>query len=200
MKEEGVTLVEALVALVLGAAVLAAVLSTVRIAAKGADRARAASADAEGFARAGAILAGDAVHVVWTGDDEGRPMFPGQPDTVSLPQMPRPLVPQPMPKGPVSVVYHLAGFGAGTVLTRTEAGRPVTLWQSPGRLEFRFLDAKGGNGSAIGPTSTPCREPLPWPTPEEGTPRLVAELPPLLPTACATGPGPACPLPAEAFP
>ena len=67
MKEEGVTLVEALVALVLGAAVLAAVLSTVRIAAKGADRARAASADAEGFARAGAILAGDAAHAVWTG-------------------------------------------------------------------------------------------------------------------------------------
>lgn len=198
MREDGFTLVEALVALVLGAAVLAAVLSTVKIAAKGAERARVASADAENFARAGAIMAGDAAHAVWIGDGEGRPRFLGQPDTVELPQMARPLVPMSMPKGPVSVVYHIVGQGAVTVLTRTEGGRPVALWHTPGRLEFRFLDAKGAWQRGWEDTQALPRA-FAVADPGEGTPRLVAEIPALLPMACAAGPGPACPLPAEAF-
>ena len=199
MKEDGFTLTEALVALALGAVVIGAVLSTVRIAAKGAERARLVAADAESFARAGAILSGDAAHAVFIGDDEGRPRFEGDASRILLPEMPRPLAPEPLPSGPLEVTYQIAPAGPDSVLTRSEGAQTVALWESPGRLEFRFLDA-GGEWQRDWRDVHTLPRAFAVTDPGEGTPRLVAALPALLPMACATGPGPACPLPEEAFP
>ncbi len=209
MREEGFTLIEALVALALGAMVLASVLSTVKVAAQGAERARVATADAESFARAGTILAGDAAHALFVGNDAGHPLFLGRSDEVMLPEVPRDPGPQGMPRGAIAVVYHIAQGTHGAVLTRTEAplingrigdmGPQASLWQTPGRLEFRFLDA-GGSWQREWTSRTELPRALAVADPGEGTPRLASALPDLLPMACATGPGPACPLAAEDFP
>jgi prepilin-type N-terminal cleavage/methylation domain-containing protein len=209
VREDGFTLVEALVALVLGAVVLAAVLSTVRLAAQGAARAQAATADAEGFARAGTVLAGDAAHALWIGDEQGHPLFHGDAVEVDLPEVPRPLVASALPRGPVGVIYRIQQGPGGAVVTRAEAplqgrgfgaaGVAVPIWQSAGRLEFRFLDAKG-DWQAEWSDLIALPRAVAVTDPGDGTPRLVAELPDLLPLACAGGPGPACPLPLEAFP
>ena len=208
MKEDGFTLVEALVALVLGAMVLSAVLSTVRVAALGAARERMATSDAEGFARAGTILSGDAAHALWIGDDAGRPVFLGRSDEIDLPQAPRQATSGGMVRPPVMVVYRIRPGTRGAILTRAEApmaggaiggaAEPVVLWQAAGRLEFRFLDARGGwlrdwTARDAMPRALAVTDPA------LEVPQLVAALPDLVPLACASGPGPACPLPREAF-
>jgi type II secretory pathway pseudopilin PulG len=204
-REEGFTLIEALVALVLGAMVVAAVLSTVRIAAAGSARARAATADAEGFARAGTVLAGDAAHAFWVQDAEGRVVFAGQSDAATWPMVARELEPAALPLGPVMVVYAIVSRSDGAVLTRAEAqigadaGAAVPVWAVPGRLAFRYLDAAG-----VWQAEWSDRSRLPRAVavadPGDDVPRQVAALPDLLPFACAAGPDPECPLPAEAFP
>lgn len=207
-REEGFTLVEALVALALGAMVLAAVLATVRVAAKGADRARSTAADVEGAARAGTILAGDAAHALWIGDDAGRALFSGGPAEMMLPELPRLLGKAGLPPPPVAVVYRIRPVAGGQALTRAEAplagrvagapGPAIVLWTVPDRIEFRYLDTDGAwlrdwtRADAL-PRAIALAQP------GGGAPRLVAELPDLLPLACAAGPGAGCPLSAEAF-
>lgn len=214
-REAGFTLVEALVSLVLGAMVLAAVLSTVRVAAGVLSRARDTVADAEGFARAGTILAGDAAHALWIGDEEGRPLFVGLAAEVDLPMVPRPAVPGgasdavQADRPPVAVVYRIVPGQGGALVTRAEAamtggriglpGAAVPLWQARGRLEFRFLDDQG-RWLRDWPDPRALPRALAVADPALGVPQLVAALPDLVAQACAQGPGPACPLPFEVFP
>ena len=75
--EAGFTLIEALVALTLGVSVAAIVLSTLHIASYGATRALSVAAETEAFARAGAILSGDALHGLKLRDAQGEVIFRG---------------------------------------------------------------------------------------------------------------------------
>lgn len=205
-REAGFTLIESLVALALGAMVVSAVLSTVRVAAMGAKRATSANAEAEAFARAGTVLAGDADHALWLADGSGRPVFLGLSAAMDLPETPRPTASLPEP--PVLVAYRLEADATGTRLMRAEArldqaragawGAGVELWRADHRLEFRFLDS---SGAWLAEWSAQDRLPRAFALtdPAKGNPLLVAALPDLLPAACALGPGPACPLPAGEF-
>jgi FtsP/CotA-like multicopper oxidase with cupredoxin domain len=56
--------------------------------------------EAEAFARAGTVLAGDAAHALFLGDDEGRPLFEGRPESLMLPEQPRPLGAPGLPAPP----------------------------------------------------------------------------------------------------
>lgn len=179
-----------------------------RVAAAGAHRARVATSDAEQFARAGVVLAGDAGHAV-AGRPEGAafsdPDFLGTSLAVDLPIEPRPL--GGLPQALVVAQYRLVTDPKGTRLTRAEAplvgGRPgargavVTLWQGA-PMEFRFL---GPDGSWV--PDWP-RGPMPrafaLTDPGAESPVLIATLPDLLPAACTLGPGPDCPLAAQDFP
>lgn len=192
--EAGFTLIEALVALALGAMVVSAVLSTLHVAAAGAARAARATTEAEDFARAGTTLAADAAHAIWVDDGFGHPVFLGTSFAVDLPQLPRPMA---TPRPPAVVEYRIE---AGR-LTRTDRGegQPVTIWQAPGALEFRFLD-EAGDWQRDWTAKDRLPRAFAVTDPAAETPELVAALPDLLPLACARGPGPDCPLKPGDFP
>ena len=212
--EAGFTLVEALVALLLGAMVVSVVLSTVKIGAAAARRAEAAGQGADAFARAGAIIAGDALHARSLAAPEG-PLFTGGPRAVTFAAAPRPAPGDgPFPAAPVLLRYDLRHDPDGSTLLRAQApldadnrpgafAAPVTLWRAVGPAEFRYLDAQG----RWRPQWDPARQARAMPraiavvTQGDGAlPRLVGLIPDLVEPACALGPGAGCTLPAEAFP
>lgn len=210
--EDGFTLIEALVALALGVMVVAVVLSTVKTAALAASRSRAAVSDAEGFARAGTILAGDALHALrWTGDD-GNLFFEGGPTVVTFAQTPRPAGrAKGLPRPPVALRYELRPEAGGTGLWRAEAvlqpdrgagqfAEAVAIWHSGAAgEEFRYLDPAGQwlrnwTDAAALPRAFGLADPV-----QGQPPQLVAAFPDLIDADCATGAGPRCSLLAEAF-
>lgn len=210
-REDGFTLIEALVALALGVMVVAVVLSTVKTAALAASRSRAAVSDAEGFARAGTILAGDALHALrWTGDD-GALFFKGAPNSVIFAQTPRPTGrADGLPRPPVALRYELRPEAGGMGLWRAEAvlqpgggagqfAAAVAIWHSGAGEEFRYLDPAGQwlrnwTDTAALPRAFGLADPV-----QGQPPQLVAAFPDLIDADCATGAGPRCSLPAEAF-
>jgi len=203
--EEGFTLIEALVALALGVSVVAVVLSTLHIAASGATRAGSIAAEAEGFARAGAVLAADAQHALHLRDAQGNTVFNGQPLSVSFP-----MVPRFGGAGPRLVRYDLLSLTDGTTLQRSEAsllasgapgpfGPAQSIWHAAGPWELRYLDDKSvwrrdwsgpGLPRAFGLVSLNAPQ----------TVELVAAIPALIEPECALGPGPDCSLAAGVFP
>ena len=188
MSEEGFTLIETLVALALGAMVVGAVLSTVKVAASGARRAAEASASAEAMARAGAVLQGDADHALWQAAGGGRAVFLGDTAEMVLPELPRD------GGAPGLVRYRLAAEAGGTALMRDD-GTELRLWGAPGALSFRFLAGDG----AWRPAWTDPGLPRAFALSDGSGIVLATELPDLLPLACTRGPGADCPLPSEAF-
>ena len=202
--EDGFTLIEALVALALGVSVVAVVLSTLHMASNGAAKAVRVAAEVEGFARAGAVLAGDARHGLRLADGRGALVFQGQPLRVMFPALPRD------GGGPVVLDYAWRPALGGSDLTRVEAavlaegaagpfGQAQTIFHANGPWEFRYLDAKGiwrrewaapGLPRAFGLVALAAPQSV----------ELVAEFPDLAEPDCALGPGPACSLLAEVFP
>ena len=195
--EDGFTLIEALVALALGVSVVAVVLSTLHVASTGAGKAVAVAAEAEGFARAGAVLAGDARHSLLRRDDSGNVIFTGRPETVAFPALSR------ADGAPVLVEFALRPAMAGMTLTRAEApllaegagqaGLALAIWQAPDGWEFRFLDDKGnwlrewtakGLPHAFGLVALTAPQAV----------ELIAAFPDLMEPACTRGPGPSCSL------
>ena len=201
--EAGFTLIEALVALALGVSVVAVVLSTLHIASNGATRAVSVAAEAEGFARAGAVLAGDARHSLLLRDGRGDVVFHGTPQNVTFPAVAR------FGGGPVVLKFDLRPAVASTDLTRSEAvwlaegpgpmGLGQNVWHGPGPWEFRYLDDKGawlrewtakGLPRAFGLVALTAPQAV----------ELVAAFPDLMEPDCALGPGPYCSLAAGVFP
>ncbi len=201
--EEGFTLIEALLALALGVSVVAVVLSTLHVASNGATKAVSVAAEAEGFARAGVVLAGDARHGLLMRDARGVVIFHGQPQSVTFPSVAR------FGGAPAVLEFDLRPAVTGTDLTRAEAvmlaegpgpmgpGQPI--WRGPGAWEFRYLDDKGAwlrewtaqdLPRAFGLVSLNAPQAV----------ELVAAFPDLMEPDCALGPGPKCSLDAGVFP
>ena len=203
--EDGFTLIEALVALALGVAVVVVVLSTLHIASNGAARAVSAAAQAESFARAGAILAGDAQHGLRVRDGTGAVLFDGQAQSLNFPYMSR-----FTPGTPALLRYALVPAQGGTDLTRDEAvllaqgaagpfAAAQPIWHGAGLWEFRYLNAAGAwqrDWSDPDPPHAFGLVSLNAPQAVE----LVATFPDLIEAECALGPTPDCRLPAEVFP
>ena len=203
--EAGSTLIEALVALSLGVAVVVVVLSTLHIASNGAARAVSAAAQAESFARAGAILAGDAQHGLRVRDGTGAVLFDGQAQSLNFPYMSR-----FTPGTPALLRYALVPAQGGTDLTRAEAvllaqgaagpfAAAQPIWHGAGLWEFRYLNAAGAwqrDWSDPDPPHAFGLVSLNAPQAVE----LVATFPDLIEAECALGPTPDCRLPAEVFP
>jgi type II secretory pathway component PulJ len=203
--EGGFTLIEALVALALGVSVVAVVLSTLRIASNGATRAVAVAAEAETFARAGAVLVGDAMHALKLRNARGTAIFTGQPLQVSFPATPR-----FVRAVPLIVRYDLRPAVNGTDLVRSEAallaeGLPgpaspgQTIWHGAGQWELRYLDDKSAWRRDWSLADLPRAFGLVALNAPQ-TVELVAAFPALVEPECALGPGEACSLPATAFP
>lgn len=199
--EAGFTLIEALVALVLGVAVVGLVLSTLKAASAGARRAQAVAAETEAFARAAQVLAGDAGHALMV------------PAALTVQGGPRDLRFAALPRdggAPLALAYGLGpGPGGDSLLIRAEApvlargiggfGPGVTIWQAPGPWELRYLDPRGRwLRDWRGPDLPRAFGLVALAAPQ--VVELVAEFPALMPPACARGPGPDCPLPAGVFP
>ncbi len=203
--EAGFTLIEALVALTLGMSVTGIVLSTLHIASNGATRSVSVAAEAEAFARAGAILSGDALHGLKLLDARGEVIFSGQPTIVSFPT-----TSLFGGSAPVVLRYELRPGIDFTDLVRSEAallsggaagpfGAGQTIWHGVGKWELRYLDDKttwgrdwSGSGlpRAFGLVSLNAPQTL----------KLVVAFPLLIEAHCALGPGPQCSLPEEVFP
>lgn len=203
--EAGFTLIEALVALALGMAVVVVVLSTLRIASNGAARAVAVAEQVESFARTGAILAGDARHGLLVRTAAGAVLFDGQAQSVIFPYVAR--FTQSMP----SVLrFSLVPAQGGSDLTRAEAvllaqgatgpwSADQTLWHAPGPWEFRYLDAAGTWQRAWSAPDLPRAFGLVALAAPQAV-ELVAAFPDLIEADCALGPGPDCRLAPEVFP
>lgn len=203
--EAGFTLIEALIALVLGVSVVAVVLSTLRIASNGATRAVSVAAEAEAFATAGAVLTGDVRHGLKLRTAQGEVIFTGQPLAVSFPTTPR-----FAGGGPLILRYNLRPAADGTDLVRLEApmlatGAPgpagvgQTIWHGAGSWELRYLDDK----STWRRDWTGADLPRAFGLAALNAPQtveLVGSFALLIEPDCALGPGPNCSLPAEVFP
>lgn len=203
--EAGFTLIEALVALALGVAVVAVVLSTLHIASTGATRAVTVAAEAEAFARAGSVLAGDAQHGLLVRDASGAAQFQGHPRSLTFPAMAR-----FHPGERIILRFDLSADGAGSDLMRTEqvllaqgasgpATAPQPIWRGAGVWEFRYL---GPDGSWLREW-TQLDPPRAFGLVSVAAPQaveLVAAFPDLIEAACALGPGPDCRLDPVIFP
>ena len=203
--EAGFTLIEALVALTLGVSVATIALSTLHIASNGASRSVSVAAEAEAFARAGAVLSEDALHALKLRNARGEVIFRGQPTVVSFPA-----TSLFGGSSPVVLRYDLRSGVDFTDLVRSEAallsggapgqfGASQTVWHGAGQWELRYLDDKTtwrrdwsepGLPRAFGLVSLNASQAL----------ELVGAFPLLIETYCALGPGPQCSLPEEVFP
>lgn len=203
--EDGFTLIEALIALTLGVSVITVVLSTLHIASNGAARAVAVAAEAETFARAGAVLAGDATHALRLRDARGEVIFTGQPLRVSFAATPRFAA-----ATPVVLRYELRPALDGTDLVRAEAallaegspgpfGTGQVIWHGQGPWELRYLDDKTTWRRDWGGKDLPRAFGLVALNAPQAV-ELAGVLPALIEPDCALGPGPKCSLPAEVFP
>ena len=202
--EAGFTLIEALVAMALGMAVVVIVLSTLQIASKGSSRAVRVASEAESFARAGAILAGDAQHAMMVLDRSGAVLFEGQAQTLMFPYMAR------FAHGtPALLQYVLVPTKGGTDLMRAEAvlleqgdtgpfAPAQPLWHAPGQWEFRYLNKDGTWQQDWTEPDLPRAFGLvALDTPDAV--ELVASFPDLIEVECALGTGTNCRLSAEVF-
>ena len=205
INEEGFTVIEALIALSLGVSVISVVLSTLHIASNAAKRAVAVAAEAEEFARAGSVLAGDALHALKLRDSRGELIFTGQPLAVSFPATPRlpgaaPLVLRydlrPAPDG-IDLVRSETVLLAGGAPGPTSAG--LTVWLGFGKWELRYLDDSSvwrrdwmvdGMPRAIGLVALNAPQRV----------ELVGAFLQIVEPECALGPGPMCSLSEEVFP
>jgi len=203
--EAGFTLIEALVALALGVAVVVVVLSTLHIASNGAARVVAAAEQAEAFARTGAILAGDAQHGLLVRTASGAVLFDGQAQSLTFPAMAR------FTTGtPSALRFALMPAQDGTDLTRAEAvllakgatgpwSAPQPIWHAAGPWEFRYLDAAGTWARQWAAPDLPRAFGLVSLAAPQAV-ELVAAFPDLIEADCALGPNPDCRLAAEVFP
>ena len=203
--EAGFTLIEALVALALGMAVVVVVLSTLHIASNGAARAVSTAAQAESFARAGAILAGDAQHALRMRDGSGAVLFDGQAQSLSFAYMARFVA-----GTPALLRYSLVSAQGDTDVMRAEAvllaqgaagpfAPAQPIWHTKGLWEFRYLDRAGIWQREWAEPDPPRAFGLVALTAPQ-TVELVAAFPDLIEVDCALGSNPDCHLPAEVFP
>lgn len=221
--EAGFTLLEALVALLLGAVVAGAVLVAVQTGGRALARAEHSLSEAEAFSRAGTLLAGDAGHARRMAVDAQGHVFVGRGDRMTFAALPRP---DPAAAGglaeqrPVLVHFRLVtmadggrqllrletAVGVWDTAARAAARGGLPIWAAPGAVDFAFLDARGDwlrdwSGQDGMPRAFGLQGP------GDVRPRLVAEFPDaLLEPTCAAGPNarlpaavPPCSLPEGAF-
>ncbi len=145
--EHGFTLIEALVALALGAVVMTAVLTMVKLGSATAARlAKAADTD-EAVARMGDLLAGDAAHALAIAVTPDGLVFSGDAQSVRFAMLPRPR-PDSVDPDPVIVAYHVMGgtyariSRSETALGQTE-GKVMPVWDVAQPVALRYLDERG---------------------------------------------------------
>lgn len=203
--EAGFTLIEALVALALGAMVVTLALSSLRAAGGLLAGFASRGAQTEALARAGTILSGDTLHARLIRDDAGALFFSGASTEAIFAQAARPTAGW---QGLSAVRLTLAPAGGEIALLRSEApldaegsawSAPVTLWQAPDLAGLRYLDAAGHwvadwRGDTL-PRALGVALAGGGPFPV-----LVAEFPPLIEPGCALPPPAPCSLRAEAAP
>ncbi len=204
--EAGFSLIEALVALALGALVVTLTLSTVQVAGAVLKGLQGRMATSESLARVGATLSQDALHALLWRDPAGKLVFQGNSQVAIFAQAARPTAPW---RGASLVRLSVEQRGtAGAALYRSEAPldsggpgqwqTPVLLRQGPDVLGLRYLGLDGrwrpdwsgpGMPRALAVALAP-----------EGTfPALVAEFPPLIEAECTLGLADRCSLPPEAL-
>jgi len=204
--EAGFTLIEALVALALGAMVVTLALSSLRAAGGILAGFASRGAQTEALARAGTILSGDTLHAPLIRDDAGALFFAGSSTEAIFAQAARPTAGWP---GLSAVRLTLAPSGADIALLRSEAplgpagsgawSAPVQLWQAPDIAGLRYLDAAGRwiadwRGDTLPRAlGVALAGGAPFPV-------LVAEFPALIEPGCAAQPPAPCSLRAEAAP
>ena len=205
--EDGFTLIEALVALALGALVVTLTLSAVQVAGSVLKGLHSRITAAEALARTGAILAQDTLHALRWRDASGNLIFLGMADVAVFAQSARPTAQW---RGASLVRLSVERNGAGErVLYRSEAPldatgpgqwqAPVLLRRAPDVLGLRYLDAEGSWHSDWAGTGMPMALAVAL-SPEGALPALVAEFPPLIEPDCAQGQPYRCSLPLEAMP
>lgn len=192
--EDGFTLIEALVALALGALVVTLTLSAVQVAGSVLKGLHTRIAAAESLARTGAILAEDTLHALRWRDASGKLIFLGTADAAIFAQSARPTTTW---RGASLVRLSVERDGAGRALYRSEAPldaagpgqwqAPVLLRRAPDIVGLRYLDADGRWRSEWSETGMMPRALAIALAPEGALPALVAEFPPLIEPDCALG-------------
>jgi len=205
--EDGFTLIEALVALALGALVVTLTLSAVQVAGSVLKGLQSRITAAESLARTGAILAQDTLHALRWRDASGKLIFLGTADAAIFAQSARPTAPW---RGASLVRLSVERDGAGEMsLYRSEAPldaagpgqwqAPVLLRHAPDVVGLRYLDADGRWRSDWSEAGMPRALAVAL-APEGALPALVAEFPPLIEPDCALGQPDRCSLPPEVLP
>lgn len=205
--EDGFTLIEALVALTMGALVVTLTLSAVQVAGSALKGLHSRIAAAESLARVGAILAQDTLHALRWHDASGKLNFLGKADEAIFAQSARPTAPW---RGASLVRLSVERDGAtGAALYRSEAPldatgpgqwqAPILLRRAPDVMGLRYLDADGHWQSDWSDTGMPRALAVAL-APEGAFPALVAEFPPLIEPDCALAQLDRCSLPPEMLP
>lgn len=190
--ESGFTLIEALVALALGAVIMAAILTTVRLASNTATRLATAAETDETLSRLGDLMAGDAAHALALPVTTDGLVFAGDPQSARFAMLPRPR-PDSVDPEPVIVTYRVR-TGTPTRLTRSETrlgeaeGTALPVWDVPQAIALRYLDSGGKWQSRWMDDSAPPRAlGLVIGSDNSARPAMAAAFLPLLPLACADG-------------
>jgi prepilin-type N-terminal cleavage/methylation domain-containing protein len=202
--EDGFTLIEALVALALGALVVTLTLSAVQVAGSVLKGLHSRITAAESLARTGAILAQDTLHALRWRDTSGNLIFLGTADAAIFAQSARPTAPW---RGASLVRLSVERDRVGGIsLYRSEAPldaagpgqwqAPVLLRRAPDIVGLRYLDADGRWQFDWSETGMPRAIAVAL-APEGAIPALVAEFPPLIEPDCALGQPNRCSLPPE---
>ncbi len=205
--EKGFTLIEALVALALGALVVSLTLSAVQMSGFVLKGFHSRMAATESLTRTGAILAQDTLHALRWHDASGNLIFLGKADSAIFVQSARPTSPW---RGAslvrLSVEHDRAGAAS---LYRSEAPidvagpgewqAPVLLRHSPDVLGLSYLNSDGHWQSDWNETGMPRALAIVL-APEQAIPALVAEFPALIEPDCAQGLPDRCSLSPEVRP
>jgi prepilin-type N-terminal cleavage/methylation domain-containing protein len=190
--EAGFSLIEALVALALGAVVMAAVLGTVRTGADLATRFVRSGQQDEALSRLADLITGDVQHAIGLSVTHDGALLLGDGQSLRFAMLPRPQIGDSDPE-PVLITYRVA-TGTPMRLTRSEApldkGQPrvATVWEIDRPLRFVYLDGRNRWQSQWRtPAIAPRAVGLAVGAGQGDAPQIAAAFLPLLPIACAGG-------------
>lgn len=197
--EAGFSLIEALVALALGAVVMATVLTTVKTGADMATRLVRSGQQDDALSQVADLLTGDVQHALGLALTADGALVIGDGQSLRFAMLPRPQMDAP-DAGPVIVTYRVEP-GPPSHLTRVEtpvqAGQAVTatVWDSDRPMQFVYLDGRSHWQSQWRTPALPPRAiGLAIGSGQNESPQIAAAFLPLLPIGCAAGgtPAPEC--------